>query len=99
MPLAVRDTIDGLAGPVTFFFGSAFAFWAFFYFRSARVVSIPMGRGGAASTGIRANTFDIRIPFGLTDPAVMWLILSVVLLFFGFSMTDYDFRLIVAKPD
>src|SRR2546426_3080672 len=29
MPLAVRDSIDGLAGPVTFFFGSVVVFWAF----------------------------------------------------------------------
>ena len=42
---------------------------------------------------------SIRIPFGLTDPPVMFGILNVVLLGLGFSMIDYDMRLIVSKPD
>jgi hypothetical protein len=41
----------------------------------------------------------VRIPFGLTDPPVIFFILNVTLLVLGFSMTDFDFRLIVAKPD
>jgi Cytochrome b(C-terminal)/b6/petD len=81
MPSAIKDAIDWLAGPVTFFFGSSIALALFLYFRQSRVV------GG------------IRIPFGLTDPPVMFGILNFVLLFLGLSMTDYDLRQIVSKPD
>jgi hypothetical protein len=80
-PTGLKEVVDGLAGPVTFFFGSTIALGLFIYFRQARVVA------------------GIRIPFGLTDPAVMFGILNVALLFIGFSLTDFDFRLIVSKPD
>jgi hypothetical protein len=35
----------------------------------------------------------------LTEPAVAWLILNLSLLFAGWSMTNYNFRLIVTKED
>jgi hypothetical protein len=82
MPTALKETVDWLAGPVTFFFGSTIALAAFIYFRQSRVI---FG--------------SIRIPFGLTDPPVMFGILNVVLLALGFSMIDADLRLIVSKPD
>jgi hypothetical protein len=34
-----------------------------------------------------------------TRPSVAWAILDVILLFFGWSMTDVNFRAIVTKPD
>jgi hypothetical protein len=34
-----------------------------------------------------------------TRPAVGWTILNIFLFFYGISMTDWDFRQIVAKPD
>jgi hypothetical protein len=83
MPLVLKETADWLAGPVTFFFGSVLLFAAFLYFRCARTIPYV----------------NIHVPFGFTDPPVIWALLNVVLLFFGLSMTDYDFRLIVAKPD
>jgi hypothetical protein len=83
MPTAVKEAIDYLAGPVTFFFGSVVAFAVVLFFRHSR--AIP-GLG-------------VRLPFGFTDPPVAWALMNVGLVFFGFSMTDFDFRLIVAKPD
>src|SRR5262245_25793555 len=35
----------------------------------------------------------------LVRPTIGWLILNFALLFLGLSMTDYDFRQIVGKPD
>ncbi len=35
----------------------------------------------------------------ITNPAVGWAILNAFLVFYGLSMTDWDFRQIVAKPD
>lgn len=35
----------------------------------------------------------------ITNPVVGWALLNVFLIFYGFSMTDWDFRQIVAKPD
>ncbi len=83
MPDGLKEFIDSIAGAVTFFFGSSVVLLSFIYFRAARVIP---GLG-------------IRVPFGLTDPPVIWGILNGVLLFLGFSMTDFDFRLIVSKPD
>ncbi len=34
-----------------------------------------------------------------TRPTVAWVLLNIVVLFLGISMTDYDFRQIVGKPD
>jgi hypothetical protein len=99
MPLWLRDVIDAASGAVTFFFGSVLLFWAFLYFRAARVMHIPIGRQTLPTGEGAWKTLDIRVPFGLTDPPVIWAVLNGVLLFFGLSMTDFDFRLIVAKPD
>lgn len=35
----------------------------------------------------------------LINPTVAWVLLNVVLVFMGLSMTDFDFRQIVGKPD
>src|SRR5579885_2274612 len=34
-----------------------------------------------------------------TRPTIAWILLNLALLFLGLSMTDYDFRQIVGKPD
>lgn len=34
-----------------------------------------------------------------TKPSVAWVLLNLSLLFMGLSLTDYDFRQIVGKPD
>ena len=99
MSEGLKHSIDQRSNAVTFFVGAAILFAAFFYFRCARVVRIPIGRQ-ANPDGTRSwKTADFRVPFGFTDPTFAWVLLSAVLLFFGFSMTDYDFRLIVTKPD
>jgi hypothetical protein len=36
---------------------------------------------------------------GFTNPVFIWAFVNVGLLYFGFSLTDHDFRLIVAKED
>ncbi len=83
IPTGLKEIADSLTGAVTFFFGSVILFSAFLYFRCAR--TIPY--------------INVRVPFGFTDPPVIWTVLNASLLFFGMSMTDYDFRLIVSKPD
>jgi hypothetical protein len=70
MPLFVRDAIDGVAGPTTFFVGATLGFIAL----------------------LRWRRF-------IANGLVGWSIVNVFLLFFGLSMTDYDFRDIVTKPD
>jgi len=70
LPSFVRDAIDFVSGPTTFFVGATLAFAAMVYFRRA------------VANGI-----------------VAWGIVNLALLFFGLSMTDFDFRDIVTKPD
>jgi len=70
LPLFVRDAVDLVAGPTTFFVGATVAFiivlkWRRFF-----------------SNGL-----------------VGWSIVNLFLLYFGLSMTDYDFRDIVTKED
>jgi len=43
--------------------------------------------------------FVFRCPFGFTDPRIAFLLCNVALIWFGFSLTDYDFRKIVGEPD
>ena len=70
MPQFMRDAIDYVAGPTTFFVGATLGFMAL----------------------IRWRRFIVN---GL----VGWGIVSLFLLYFGLSMTDFDFRDIVTKPD
>jgi len=70
MPQFMRDAIDFVAGPTTFFVGATVGFIAM----------------------IRWRRF-------FTNGLVGWSIVNLFLLFFGLSMTDYDFREIVTKPD
>ena len=70
LPPFVRDAIDAVSGPTTFFIGATLAFIAMFVFRKT------------VANGILG-----------------WSIVNVALLFLGLSMTDYDFRQIVTKPD
>ncbi|MFI5460392.1 MAG: hypothetical protein ACHRXM_33665 [Isosphaerales bacterium] len=70
LPLFVRDAVDLVAGPTTFFVGATLAF----------IVVLKWRR--FFSNGL-----------------VGWSIVNLFLLYFGLSMTDYDFRDIVTKPD
>jgi hypothetical protein len=70
MPIVVRDMIDAVAGPTTFFVGATLLFLAAIRYR--RIVS---------------------------NGLVAWSMVNVFLLYFGLSMTDYDFRDIVTKAD
>ena len=70
MPQFIRDAIDCVAGPTTFFVGATLGFIAM----------------------IRWRRF-------VANGLVGWAIVNLFLLFFGLSMTDYDFRDIVTKPD
>jgi hypothetical protein len=70
LPLFIRDAINYVSGPTTFFIGATLGFWAMLAFR---------------------RTF--------ANGLVAWGIVNGFLLFFGLSMTDYDFRDIVTKPD
>ncbi len=70
MPLFMRDAIDFVSGPTTFFVGSTVLFWALYKYRKVW------------SNGL-----------------VAWGLVNAFLLFFGLSMTDFDFRDIVTKPD
>jgi hypothetical protein len=70
MPQFMRDAIDLVAGPTTFFVGATIGFIAM----------------------IRWRKF-------MANGLVGWSIVNLFLLFFGLSMTDYDFRDIVTKPD
>jgi hypothetical protein len=70
MPLFMRDAIDLVAGPTTFFVGATLAFMA----------------------AIRYRRF-------IANGLVAWAMVDLFLLYFGMSMTDFDFRDIVTKPD
>lgn len=70
LPNFIRDAIDFVSGPTTFFLGATIGFVLLIRYRS-----------------VFAN--------GL----VAWGIVDAFLLYFGLSMTDYDFRDIVTKPD
>lgn len=70
LPLAFKDEIDSLAGPVKYFFLSISLFAAVVWFREQ-----------------------------LVKPTVSWIVLNLMILFMALSMTDYDFRQIVGKPD
>jgi hypothetical protein len=70
LPLFIRDAIDYVSGPTTFFVGATLGFIVMLAYR--------------------------RI---LANGLVAWGLVNVFLLFFGLSMTDYDFREIVTKPD
>ena len=66
----IRDAIDFVSGPTTFFIAATLGFVAMLAYR--------------------------RI---LANGLVAWGIVNLFLLFFGLSMTDFDFRDIVTKPD
>ncbi len=70
LPLFIRDWVDYVAGPVTFFVGAVIGFIAMYRYRRV-----------------------------LSNGLVAWGIVNALLLFFGLSLTDYDFRDIVIKPD
>src|SRR5205807_1132453 len=70
MPLFLRDAIDAVAGPTTFFVGATLAFMA----------------------ALRYRRF-------VANGLVAWSLVNLFLLYFGLSMTDYDFRDIVTKAD
>jgi hypothetical protein len=70
MPQFMRDAIDFVAGPTTFFVGATIGFIAM----------------------IRWRRF-------MANGLVGWAMVNLFLLYFGLSMTDYDFRDIVTKPD
>ncbi|MBV8609664.1 MAG: hypothetical protein JO034_19690 [Singulisphaera sp.] len=70
LPLFIRDFIDFVSGPTTFFVGATLGFIVMLVWR--RFVA---------------------------NGLVAWAIVNLLLLFFGLSMTDYDFRDIVTKPD
>lgn len=70
LPQFVRDGIDLVSGPTTFFIGATIGFIAMLVYR--------------------------RI---LANGLVAWSLVNAFLLYFGLSMSDYDFRDIVTKPD
>jgi len=70
LPLFIRDAIDYVSGPTTFFIAATLGFIAMLAFRRF-----------------------------LSSGVVAWSIVNLALLFMGLSMTDYDFRDIVTKPD
>ncbi len=70
LPGFIRNAIDYVSGPTTFFTGATIAFFAMYKFRKQ-----------------------------FSNGLVAWGIVNAFLLFFGLSMTDYDFRDIVTKPD
>lgn len=70
LPGFIKDAIDAVSGPTTFFVGATLAFAAM----------------------VRYRRF-------LSSGVVAWSIVNLTLLFFGLSLTDYDFRDIVVKPD
>ncbi len=70
LPQFIRDGVDAVSGPTTFFVFSTIAFILMLMFRKI------------VSNGI-----------------VAWAGVNAVLVLFGLSMTDWDFRDIVTKPD
>jgi hypothetical protein len=70
LPHFIRNGIDFVSGPTTFFIGATLGFILLLRYR-------PVFANGL----------------------VAWGIVNAFLLYFGLSMTDYDFRDIVTKPD
>jgi hypothetical protein len=70
LPIIIRDAVDFVSGPTTFFLAATVGFILMVVFR--RVVA---------------------------NGLVAWGLVNAFLLYFGLSMTDYDFREIVTKPD
>ena len=70
LPSFIRDAIDFVSGPTTFFVGATLGFAALLAWRKA-----------------------------FANGIVAWGLVNAFLLFFGLSMTDFDFRDIVTKPD
>ena len=70
LPPFIRDAVDYVSGPTTFFIAATIGFAAMIAYR--RIVA---------------------------NGLVAWSIVNLFLLYFGLSMTDYDFREIVTKPD
>ena len=70
LPKFMRDAVDAVSGPTTFFVGATAAFVLIIKYRRL------------FANGILA-----------------WGLVNAFLMFFGLSMTDFDFRDIVTKPD
>jgi hypothetical protein len=70
LPQFIRDGVDFVSGPTTFFVAATAGFAAMMAFRRF-----------------------------LANGLVAWSIVNLGLLYFGLSMTDWDFRDIVTKPD
>jgi hypothetical protein len=70
LPQFVRDMVDQVSGPTTFFVGATLGFVVMLAFRKV-----------------------------LANGLVAWGMVNLALLAFGLSMTDWDFRDIVTKPD
>jgi hypothetical protein len=70
LPHFIRNAIDFVSGPTTFFIGATIGFILMLVYRRT-----------------------------LANGLVAWGIVNALLLFFGLSMTDFDFRDIVTKPD
>jgi hypothetical protein len=70
LPHFVRNAIDFVSGPTTFFLGGTLGFVAMLAYRRT-----------------------------LANGIVAWAIVNLMLLIFGLSMSDFDFRDIVTKPD
>ena len=70
LPIFIRDAIDFVSGPTTFFLFATLGFMALIAFRK-----------------VWANG------------VVAWGLVNAFYLYFGLSMTDFDFRDIVTKPD
>jgi hypothetical protein len=70
MPDFLKDLVNYIMNPVSYFVLATAAFALVLYFRRF-----------------------------FTHPVIAWTILNVVLLFFGWALTDENFRAIIAKPD
>ncbi|HMB02825.1 MAG TPA: hypothetical protein VKP69_03685 [Isosphaeraceae bacterium] len=70
LPRFIRDAVDFVSGPTTFFIAGTLGFIAMLAYRRT-----------------------------LASGLVAWGLVNLFLLLFGLSMTDYDFREIVTKPD
>jgi Cytochrome b(C-terminal)/b6/petD len=70
LPQFIRDGVDLVSGPTTFFIGATIGFVAMLAYRHI-----------------------------LANGLVAWGLVNLFLLVFGLSMTDWDFRDIVTKPD
>ena len=70
LPIFMRDAVDFVSGPTTFFLAATLGFVAMLRFRRT-----------------------------LANGLVAWGLVNILFLLFGLSMTDFDFRDIVTKPD